>query len=387
MYRQQWRRQGDVAGGARGSGQGEPKPGDWYCGRCGNHNWCAKEVCHRWGCGGTRDANTLQVPLPPNAWRCEGCGLAVYDNPEHRCPRCNTPGHPPGAERIQPEVLERVAREPIRQRRARGYAGAAGGDPELVDFVLRLFAGHTTQRERDDEVDQLLREGQDGLWWVYVDMLARYWMPHSRQRAGMRNLGDMEAHVQTVVGAASDPGGNRYFVLRFEGLEMHARKFRMAQRHGRGRGWRAQAAGGRPRAVEDEPNYFAPAGGLLGRGRNLPLPGPRDIDNAQDQHMRQLQQRIQEEMRQNWLLGQERPAAHGPRGTAQGQGMEGGEHLLPEGALGPPALMDRELQEGHGYGQGDFDYEHDGEAGRDPPQVYRLAAWGDQTSSDSEISL
>ena len=49
--------------------------------------------------------------------------------------------------------------------------------------------------------------------------------------------------------------------------------------------------------------------------------------------------------------------------------------------------MDQELQGGPGDGQGDFDYGHDGEAGRDPPQVYRLAAWGDQTSSDSEVSL
>ena len=103
--------------------------------------------------------------------------------------------------------------------------------------------------------------------------------------------------------------------------------------------------------------------------------------------MRQLQQRIQEEMRQNWLLGQERPATHGPRGTALDQEVEGGGHLLPEGALGPPAFMDHELQNGPGCGQGDFDYGHDGEAGRDPPQVYRLAAWGDQTSSDSEVSL
>ena len=335
-----------------------PLPGDWFCIRCGNHNHARHQVCHRWRCGQRRGHDTAEVPLPANARRCGVCGFIVYGT-WRACPRCEAPANPGDFAGGAAGMPAHEVGLPTRDNRPQGFAGTARGDPDLVHFLVRLITGEPTEQEQRDNVEDLLHEGE-GVTWILVQDLANYWMPRSRQREGLPTLELMYNHVQDVVAAATDAGGNRLFHVDFRNLHESARRFRLADVPGQARAHRWPVAGDMQARREETPNFFAPAGGLLARGRNDPLPEPEAIDAAQDAYMRDLQQRIEEEMRHEMLLRQ------GQRGEEDPQGLP-----LQQFEVRHGGQEDGELPEepGDALGSADWEREWHEQRGLAPPQL------------------
>ena len=350
-----------------GDPQPAPLPGDWFCTACGNQNYAHRTYCHNRRCTAPRSPRAAEVAIPANAWQCGLCGIVVYDNPEHLCPRCLTPGEPMAAG--QPEVLEQAGGRPARVRRRAG--GVHGGDAPLVGFLLRLFRGQPTRQEQERRVEQLMVQGENDDIWVYVTTLANFWEPFSRQRRGLRNPRDVEEHVQTVVAAAADEHGRRYFVTDYVGREMGMRRLRLARPEDGRPAQRGppDAQGDGEELVLYDPGEFAARGD---RGTDGTRTWGRPIeDRAPDEAMRLLQRRIEEEMRQNFAAA----AAEGDAGgrtqlqrpeqlETPGEGSAGRpEQPTHLGGMAPPVLLAEEQRVGMALAQP--------EAARVSPCCYR----------------
>merc|ERR1719343_20714 len=79
------------AGGAASPGQGQMRPGDWCCSKCGNHNYADKTACNKCGVlkmqslvGGFPGAfpNMNVKEVRPGDWKCHACGNNNYASRE-----------------------------------------------------------------------------------------------------------------------------------------------------------------------------------------------------------------------------------------------------------------------------------------------------------------
>ena len=317
----------------RGRADDPQLPGDWYCTECGNQNYAIRNHCHNWRCKAARDPRAAEVALPANAWRCEECGLVVYVNARGCCPRCETPGEPMGAAGVQPEVLAQAAGRPARVDRPGGEVH--GGDAPLVGFLLRLLRGQRTPQHEERHAEQLLVRGDRGHTWVYVTALATYWEPFSRQRQGLRDLEDTQRHVQTVVAAAADHHRRRLFDVDFGGRGMHLRRFRLARPGDIPRG---------SRLPEVAIHELHDPGELQARGSRGTEGWQQRAPQGEDEHMQRLQERIQQEMRQNFLMDQppEEPQGDQQLALRDDAPQEHAGQQVHLGGLAPPVLQAEE---------------------------------------------
>ena len=359
-----------------------PLPGDWFCSVCANHNHATHDVCHRWDCGRRRGPGDACTALPSNAWQCGGCRYVVYGERGGTCPSCKVPREQTRVHEVQYVQAMQGEGAPARDVRPRGFGGTDGGDPDLVHFVMRLFGDQLTDQEREDKAQELRREGEGGVLWVGAENLATYWAPRSRQRRGCPTGADMLEHVQRVAAVATDRGGIKRFTVDFAGLPAYARRFRLAEPLGRPGTGRASRQRSRAHRRREEPNFFAPVGGLLARP-NAPLPEPAQIDEAQDRYMRDMQQRIEEELRMDALL--RLGNVHQTGGADRADGQQADEAPLAIADL--PGDYETEQEQGAAGDPAGGDAEHGGEEVQHPAggQAGRPCAYRDVRLQEDRV--